>query len=207
MARSDDIAEVADVFLGDFRRFHIDTARDELRAARSADPSWRRYQTFTDNRFAKPIEQVRLFGKIEFANESLGEVIRYIWTRLNEAAVDIWHEGGYHDALRMYVPGAGTFTGFEQLPEGVVEVHFYSVAPYARKIERGLSPKARRGVFRPTFTRARSLYGRSVRLTFSYTVPRDGRAVTRSNRSAKRGAYVAPVPSPIIYLRQGSFFQ
>jgi hypothetical protein len=204
-----DKLDAEELLLGDFRPFHIALARHELGQVR-AGGAWKKYQTYTDNRFAKPIEQVKLFGKIEFASEGMGEVIRFIWNALNDASVKIWHEGGYHDALRMYVPGRGTFEGFEQVPEDAIEVHFYSLAPYARKIELGQSPAARTGVFKPAYSRAKSLYGRSVQLTYSYTVPRDGGSVLRSNRKPSKrggGAYHAPVPSPVIYLKQGAFFQ
>lgn len=207
MARSTfDRLDDGELLLSRFRPYHIALAREELAAVRTS-PKWKKYQTFTDNRFGKPIESVQLFGKIEFASEGMGDVIRFIWARLNEAAIDIWHEGGYHDALRMYAPGFGVFTGSDQVPEEVQEVHFYSVAPYARKIEQGLSPKARGGIFKPTYNRAKGVYGRSVQITFSYTVPRDGGSVKRKNGKRGGGAYSAPVPSPIIYVKQGAFFQ
>lgn len=195
---------VDDVLLGDFREFHVAIAKTELARAQR-DPSWRKYQTFTDNRLGKPARNVSLFGKIEFANENLREVIEYIWTQLNLKGEAIRLDGDYLADLRMYVPGSGTFQGFQQVPDDAQEVHFYTVSPYARKVELGQSIGAKGGVFKPIYRSASRLFGRNVKLTFSYTVPRDGTNVSRSNR--KRAGYSAPVPSPVIYLKQGGFFR
>jgi hypothetical protein len=198
-----DQKDIEKVALGDFRKRHTKIARAELLDASRGDPSWKKKQVFTDNRFGKPDTAVKLFGKIEYAAEALDDVIAYIWTELNRMADRIELSGDYQKDLKMYVPGAGVFEGYKQIPPGTTEVNFYTVSPYGRKVENGLSLKAKGGIFKPTFRKAKSAFGKSARLTFSYTVPKDGKSVVRTNR---KGGSLMAVPSPIIYLRQGGAF-
>lgn len=204
-------AEVESVMLGDFRQFHIALARRELAEARRGDDAWREYQTFTDNRFGKPVSAVKIFGKIEFASEALDEALLFIWTELQRLAARIYDRGDYLRSLRVYSPTGGAVEDLAALPPGAREVHFYPLVPYARKIELGSSSKARRGVFKPTFNKARARFGRSALITFSYVTPRESVSVNRTNRKPKKrggsGAkYSAPIPVPIIRVRQGAFF-
>lgn len=209
--------EAEDVLLGNFRQFHIALAKRELELARTGDrASWAKPQTFVDNRLrASPAaaESVRMFGKIEFAAEALDEVARFIWRELERMAERVRLRGNYRASLRVFAPGANrSYADLESaLRPGLTELRFYPLAPYSRKLELGQSSKAKTGIFKAVYRKAKSRYGRSVRLTLSYTVPRDpdARIYERTNRK-KRGkrerGYETANPVPIIYLRQGGDF-
>jgi hypothetical protein len=202
--------DAEEVALGGFRDWHVAVAKEELRRT-----GWNQWQTFTDNRFAKPIESVKLFGKIEFASEGMAEAVAFLWANLDKRARKIYDEGDYMRSMRIFVKGVGVVTGPDEVPPDAIDVSFYPLVPYARKIELGLSPKAKGGVYKPAYRAVNRVFGKSAKITFSYTVPRDAdaKAVLRSNargRDKKTGnltGYTAPTPVPIIYLRQGGFFQ
>lgn len=208
-----DPAEVTEVALADFRAEHVRIAREALAEQRAADPSWAQFQTFVDGRFARRLEEVKLFGRIEFASEGMADAIRALWDDLVRRAQQIRDDGTYLTALRLYSPETGPVTGPTALPADVTEVDVYPLVPYARRIENGWSKAAPRGVFGPAATKLKRTYGRSLRIRVSYTVPqdRDAAVVLRTNgrgtdRNGRSRGYRAAVPVPVIRLRQGSFF-
>lgn len=201
-----DPIDADEILLEDFRDFHVAVAREELAASGFAQ-----WQQFVDGRFAAPLESVKLFGRIEFAREGLREALNFVWSRLRQRAARVRLTGRYERSLRIAVISSSTriagrragfsrqiFTDIDQVPEGAREVQFYSVAPYATKLEPqggrpALSPRAKTGIFTSTFRQAKGRFGRSVRLRLSYIAARDSAAD-------------AGLKLPHLTVRQGGFF-
>ncbi|MEM9043513.1 MAG: hypothetical protein AAGC81_02375 [Pseudomonadota bacterium] len=202
--------DIERVALGDFRRNHIALARRELRFVSRGDPAWDRSnrQIFTDNRFGKPLEQIKIFGKVEWAAEGMRDAIEFLWLDLQRRAKKgrgIGLDEDYLASLVMWDADRGTvLTSLSQVRDGVTEMHFYPNVPYARKVEQGQSARAKRGVVKPAYRKVKGKFGRSVRLFFDWTVPRGSPKVSRTNgRTARQDG----IPVPRIRMIQGGAFQ
>lgn len=194
------------IALRDFKPFHIQIARQELdRVSRGDREAWRKRQIFTDNRFGRPLESIQLFGKVEWAVESMSEAILFVWSELQKNALKVKDEGDYLNSLAIFVKDRGSIVASPlQVPEGVEEVHFFPNVPYAMKLERGWSDRAKRGVVKPAFSKARTRFGKSVLLTYDVTVPIGSPKVRRTNtRTAREDG----LPVPRIKMRQGKAFR
>lgn len=200
----------------DFRKNHIRIAIQELERERRRDPKWVRASRVVDNRPGRPLEAVKLFGKIEWRAESLQEAVDMIWRLLVQRAEKIRLMGNYRKSLRVFYPQTGASLDAPGiLPPGVDVVHFYPLVPYARRIEMGKSDKAPRGIFKRTATQVRSGLKGAVNVRFDYTVPQapDARSFLRTNsrgRKRRTGAltgYSTPIPVPRIVLTRAAFFR
>lgn len=101
---------------------------------------------------------------------------------------------------RLYADGAEVAVGVRgQIPADVPqagEYVFLNIVPYARKIERGLSPQAPEGVYQTVAVLAQRRFGNLARVTFSYRTAVGGGIVggKLGNRAEQR--------QPAIIVRQ-----
>jgi hypothetical protein len=154
--------------LADAAREAINEASDQNTQALGHRPTFR---TFVDGTQGAPLDAVKPDGTI-VAEFDLGtEVIQYVFDLIVANSPRL--TGAFVQSQRIYADGVEV-----QTPEDAVgadEVVITSVAPYARKIERGQSKrKAPNGVYEATAAMARQRFGNVAQILFRYRTPIGG---------------------------------
>lgn len=122
-------------------------------------------EIIVDGQTGKPIEQVRPDGVV-FAEWSLiGGVLEWIGEELLKASPIL--TGKYMRSHVMFVDGVEHKPG-DPLDEGAAEYAFVNTQPYARKIERGLSPQAPDGVYEVIAALAAQRFGNQARIRYTF---------------------------------------
>lgn len=164
-------------------------ARDELakgqalnRAATGQVPP---HVTIVDQKRGAVLESAKAdstvvfeFELIETALAAIGEMlVRHSPVR----------SGRFQDSWILFADGDAVVPG--AVPSGAQEYAFVNSQPYARKIEKGLSPQAPDGVAEAVATLAQRRWGNIARVTFTFRSPVTGvvfGAANRAERTAMR---------------------
>jgi len=157
---------------------------DAIRTNRQATGRQPNYEQIIDGRRGAPLEAVNLPGRIVFLFDGgLGRVFEWIGEML------VRHSpvatGEYQRLHRFFAGGIEIEPGAKVPPAD--EYVFVSAAPYARKIERGVSDQAPDGVYEAVATLARQQFGDVASIRFSYRAPGEF-GISRAARSAEREA-------------------
>jgi hypothetical protein len=162
--------------LARFARETINEASDINRRALGKVPP---YQTFVDGRRSEALERVRPDGVIvaefDLISELLGFVSQQLWvhspirTGRYQKSHRIFADGALvgevaNNTRALAAPGGRWTSGMVDAREWV----FVSVAPYARRIERGWSRQAPDGVYQAVAALARRRFASLARIQFSY---------------------------------------
>ncbi|MCS0501619.1 hypothetical protein [Ancylobacter mangrovi] len=173
--------------LAAFARQALAEAQEINRQATGAVPP---HETFVDGRQGAPLESVKPDGVIVFEFDLLGDLFEWVGEMLVKHSPV--RTGRYSDSHLFFADGVQVDPG-AALPSAE-EYVFINVQPYARKIERGLSPQAPEGVYEAVAAMARARFGNLAHIRFSY-------------RSFQEGGIVAYIPAgaPATRDRRGRF--
>lgn len=148
-------------FLADFAREKLEEAQSENRAALGRVPD---HQTFVDGQRRDDLESVRPNGVIAFEFELLEQLLAWIGEQL------VLHSpvltGKYANSHVVFVDGVEAAPG--AVPVDGEEWAFINTVPYARKIERGLSPQAPDGVYEAVAAIASRRFGNLARIRYTF---------------------------------------
>ena len=138
------------------------------------------YTQFVDGKQGAPLDSVRPNGTIVFEFELLDEVFRWIGEQLirhspvgDSSDRRPGHPGMYRRSHVFTADGIAIDPGVP-VPLDATEFAFINVQPYARKIERGLSPQAPDGVYAVVAKLANSRFSKAAKIRFSYRSPTFG---------------------------------
>ncbi|MEO3387324.1 hypothetical protein [Mesorhizobium sp. CAU 1741] len=148
--------------LATFAREAIQEASGINRAATGRDVP---YEATVDRQPGKPIERVDPDGIVFVEFELMGGVLEWIGDELLKASPIL--TGTYMRSHVLFVDGAEHEPG-AMLTEGASEYAFVNRQPYARKIERGLSPQAPDGVYEVIAALANRRFGNQARIRYSF---------------------------------------
>lgn len=140
------------------------------------------HKTFVDGIEGQSEDRVRPDGRIVYEFELIGEALTWIGDMLVRNAP--FRSGRFRRGFRLFADGQEVEAGKPVPP--AQEYVFLNIEPYARKIERGLSPQAPDGVFEAVAAMGRGRFGNMARISFSFRTPVGGsigrgRAGNRSN--------------------------
>jgi hypothetical protein len=179
--------------LAQFARKTIEEAREINRRALGKVPP---YQTFVDGRRSEALDRVRPDGVIvaefDLISHLLGFVSEQLWihspvkTGRYRKSHRIFADGALvgevaNNSRALAAPGGRLTSGMVDAREWV----FVSVAPYARRIERGWSRQAPDGVYQAVAALARKRFGRLARVQFGYRGVTSVSAPKRRSRSPR----------------------
>lgn len=129
------------------------------------------YDVVVDGRRGASEDDVKPSGTIVYEFHVLGDVFSYIAAELRKHAPvgsgKDPHSGQYRDAFTFFIDEKESDPN-GAIPAGAAEYVFVNFTPYARKIERGLSPQAPDGVFEAVALLARSKFDNVARFEFTY---------------------------------------
>jgi hypothetical protein len=129
------------------------------------------HETFVDGRKNAALESVSPTGTI-VAEFDLGtDLVEWIWGQVQKHSPVL--TGGFRKSQRLFADGVEV-DGPAYIPDGAEEIVITSVAPYARKIERGESKQAPDGVYEAVAAMAATRYGNQARIRFTYREPMGG---------------------------------
>lgn len=150
------------------------------------------YTQTVDGRKGAPLQSVKPDGVIVAEFDLFNEAL--IWIAAQLEAHSPVKTGRYQKSHVLYIDGVESAPTVQRAFE---EAAFVNSQPYARKIERGLSPQAPDGVYQAVATLAQRRFGNIARVKFSYrTILGGGPAgAGRSNKSNERN------PAVIVTLR------
>lgn len=146
--------------LAQYAREQLVEAQAQNRSALGAVPV---HETFVDGRASERLDDVKPDGTIVFVFELLDEVLDWIGEMLVTQSPVL--TGRYANSHMLFAGGVDA-TG-----RGVVnaeEFTFANTMPYARKIERGLSPQAPDGVYEAVAAMAAGRFGNIATIFFTY---------------------------------------
>ena len=144
-----------------FAREQLADAEQQNRQVLGAVPP---HETFVDGVPGASEDQVKPDGTIVYEFELVNDVLDYIQTALQQ-----------HSPVRsgLYAKSHELFADGEQVdnpnaPPPASEYVFLNAQPYARKIERGLSPQAPEGVYEAVAAMANARFSNVAKVRFSY---------------------------------------
>jgi hypothetical protein len=153
--------------LAAFAREELAKAQAQNRSALARTPA---HETFVDGRAGAVIDTVKPDGTVVFEFELIEEVLTFV------AELLVTHspvrEGVYAASHVLLADGIEVLEG-ERAPVAR-EYIFLNAQPYARKIERGLSPQAPDGVYEGVAAIAAARFGNVARIRFGYRSIRGG---------------------------------
>jgi hypothetical protein len=138
------------------------------------------HESFVDGRKSEQLEAVKPDGVIVFEFELLDDVLEYIGEMLIRHSPVL--TGRFRSSFVMFVDEKVVEPG-EPIPANAQEITFVNIQPYARKIERGLSPQAPDGVMAVVATMAQRRFGNMARIRFGYRTPLFGGISEWANRT------------------------
>lgn len=140
----------------------INAARQANRQVMGRDPA---YTVTVDGALGAPLTSVKPDGGVIIAEfEIVHDSLLWIMQQLQRHSPILY--GVYVNSHELFADGNHVPNPATAPP--AKEYVFLNVRPYARKIERGLSPKAPNGVYRGVAALASGKYGNSARISFSY---------------------------------------
>jgi len=122
------------------------------------------YEVFVDGQEGVPLTSVKPDGVIRAEFELVNEALAWINTQLQMHSPVL--SGRYAKSHELFADGIDTENPNVAPP--AEEYVFLNIQPYARKIERGLSPQAPDGVYQAVATLAQRRFGNVAKITFSY---------------------------------------
>lgn len=147
-----------------------EVAREELRLAqeinRQATGSVPKHETFVDGHAEVPLETVRPDGTIIFEFTLLLDLFAWIGAELVQHSPIGDPPIHYFQNHLFFADGLQVAPG-EKVPEATTYA-FVNAVPYARKIERGLSPQAPEGVYEVVAVLAQRQFGNIARVRFTF---------------------------------------
>ena len=170
-ARSQHLADMARQGLGDAKAVN-----------RSVFGRETPHETFVDGAKTDNIDSVKPDGRIAFEFSLFGEVLGWIGNELVMNSPIL--TGQYARSHILLADGIEIEPG--SVPEDAREYVFVNTVPYARKIERGLSPQAPDGVYQAIAAVAARRFGNIARISFSYRSLLEGSSSSRAERTASR---------------------
>lgn len=136
------------------------------------------HETYVDGKLGAPLESVKPDGVIVFEFDLLNDMFAWIGEMLVQHSPVL--TGRYAASHAFFADGVEVVPGADLPP--AEEYVFISTVPYARKIERGLSPQAPEGVYEGVAALARRRFGNVARIRFSF-------------RSLQAGGIVGYIPA------------
>lgn len=154
------------------------------------------HETFVDGSRRDDLESVRPEGTIVFEFGLINDLFQYVGDLLVRHSPHL--TGAYAGSHALYADGVALAPG-EPIPPAS-EYVFVNLQPYARKIERGLSPQAPEGVYEVVAQMAARRFGNMAKIRFSYRSPLAGavmgwaqtgsaRALARSIRGGRESLH------------------
>ena len=128
------------------------------------------YSVYVDNQEGKPLTSVKPDGVIRAEFELVNEAIAWIYQQLEMHSPVL--TGRYASSHELFADGVEV--GTPNAPPPAEEYVFLNIQPYARKIERGLSPQAPDGVYQAVATLAQRRFGNIANIKFSYRTAIEG---------------------------------
>lgn len=186
--------------LASYARGALKDAQEQNRQALGYVPD---HETFVDGRKGAPLESVRPDGVIVFEFDLIEDMFAWIGAMLVQHSPV--RSGRYSDSHVFLADGEEVEPGIAA-PEAD-EYVFVNVQPYARKIERGLSPQAPDGVYEAVAAMAARRFGNVAKIRFSYRSPLFGGVhewAGKTNmkspyrKGAKRDAWLTRQPAIVI---------
>lgn len=148
--------------LAGFARDRLAEAQEQNRQALGAVPP---HETFVDGRRGAALESVSPNGTIVFEFDLASDLFAYIDLLLiTHAPV---RRGQFRRSFVLLADGVEVDPQAARLPDAQ-EYVYVNTQPYARKIERGLSPQAPDGVFEAVATLAARRLGNLARIRFGF---------------------------------------
>ncbi len=147
--------------LARFARQSLKEAQDINRASIGRVPE---HTTIVDGRRGASEDSVKPNGVVTYEFHLLDDLFAWIGQKLMEASPV--KTGLYQDSHVLFADGVEVAPG-SPLPDAS-EYAFVNAQPYARKIERGLSPQAPDGVYEGVAALAARRFGNLARIKFSY---------------------------------------
>jgi hypothetical protein len=133
------------------------------------------HETYVDGVRGASEDRVRPSGRIVYEFDLTVEVFVWIANSLKDHAPVL--TGEFKSSFKLFADGSEIAVG-DKLPLDASEFVFLSELPYARKLERGLSPQAPDGVFEAVATLAQARFGNLARIQFGYRAPFSGQLLT-----------------------------
>jgi len=153
--------------LAAYARQAIADAQEQNRQATGHIPP---HETWVDGRKGAPLESVKPDGVIVTEFSLIDEVLEWIGDMLVKGSPV--KTGRYSESHILFADGVEVDPG-TALPEAE-EYVYLNIQPYARKIERGLSPQAPDGVYEGVASMARSRFSNIASIKFSFRSYVDG---------------------------------
>lgn len=147
--------------LAEFAKDQLIVAQDQNRRALGAVPP---HETFVDGASGRSIESVKADGVIVFEFRLIQDALGAIGEMLVKASPV--RTGRFQSSHILFADGVEVDPG--RIPMDASRFSFVNSMPYARKIERGLSPQAPEGVFHVVATLAARRYGNLARIRFGF---------------------------------------
>lgn len=122
------------------------------------------HRTFVDQSEGAPVESVKPNSTVVFEFELLETALAVIGEMLVKASPV--KSGRFQRSHLLFADGVEVEPG--RIPPNAEEYAFLSSVPYARKLERGLSPQAPDGVWHATAVLAARRYGNIARIRFGF---------------------------------------
>lgn len=145
-------------------------AREELKKAQAINQQVTGnvlpYKTFVDGRAEAALESVRPAGRIVFEFEVVLDLFAWIGAELVQHSPIGQPPLHYYENHIFLADGVQVVPG-EKVPDAAVYT-FANLVPYARKIEKGLSPQAPDGVYHVVAVLAQKRFGNVARVRFGY---------------------------------------
>lgn len=149
--------------LAQFAREQLGIAQEINKQATGSVPQ---HKTFVDGRAEAPLEGVRPDGTIIFEFTLLLDLFAWIGAELVQHSPIGDPPIHYFQSHLFFADGVQVAPG-ERVPEATT-YSFVNAVPYARKIERGLSPQAPDGVYHVVAVLAQRRFGNIARVRFTF---------------------------------------
>jgi len=153
--------------LAEFAAEGIEDAKQQNKKALGRVPP---YSVFVDNREGAPLTSVKPDGVIRAEFELVFEALAWIMQQLQMHSPVL--TGRYASTHELFADGVDVENPNAAPP--AEEYVFLNIQPYARKIERGLSPQAPDGVYQAVATLAQRRFGNVANIKFSYRTAIEG---------------------------------
>lgn len=142
------------------------------------------YDTFVDGRKGAALSTIKPNGVAVFEFELLDDV--FGWIDLQLITHSPVKSGRYRKSHAFIADGVEVDPQAAKIPDAR-EYVYLSTAPYARKIERGLSPQAPEGVYQAVAVLAAKRFGNIARIKFGYRAPLFGSVHEWAKRTKLEG--------------------
>ncbi len=165
--------------LAQFARQSLADAEAQNASALGAVPP---FDTFVDGSQGKSEDAVSPDGVIVYQFKLITDVIAFVHDEL--IAHSPAKSGRYQRSHVLYADGTEVDP---ESPPAASSYVFLNLQPYARKIERGLSPAAPEGVYEGVAAQAAARFGNLAKISFAYRAPAGGAvAAWAGSASARR---------------------